>query len=129
PGSDSGAGRAPDATRVSDHDDVDTTDHVEGASRLTSLPSQLSTRLTQAGAIVGTPAYMSPEQHLGRRTDARTDQFSFCVALYEALYRQRPFPGATPHELMFSVLEGKVREPPKSSAVPGWIRRVLDRGL
>jgi tetratricopeptide (TPR) repeat protein/predicted Ser/Thr protein kinase len=108
---------------------TDPLDDPEHGARLTGLGSQLSTRLTQAGAIVGTPAYMSPEQHLGRRTDARTDQFSFCVALYEALYRQRPFPGATPHELMFSVLKGKVREPPRTSTVPGWIRRVLQTGL
>ena len=101
----------------------------ELALRSTGPASQLSTKLTQVGAIVGTPAYMSPEQHLGRQTDARTDQFSFCVALYEALYRVRPFAGSTPHELMFSVLKGRVCDPPRASSVPAWIRRALLTGL
>ena len=53
--------------------------------------SALSVELTRQGAIMGTPAYMAPEQHLGGETDARSDQFSFCVALYEGLWRARPF--------------------------------------
>src|SRR6185369_3284291 len=41
--------------------------------------------------VVGTRPYMAPEQHVGRPLDARTDQYSFCLALYEGLYGQRPF--------------------------------------
>jgi len=91
--------------------------------------TQLSTRLTQVGAIMGTPAYMAPEQHQGHRTDARSDQFSFCVALYESLYGQRPYPGRTRAELLVRMLEGEIREAPRDAAVPGWVRRVLIRGL
>ena len=59
-----------------------------------TLRGALNVELTRTGAALGTPAYMSPEQFRNERTDARTNQFSFCVALYEALYDERPFLGA-----------------------------------
>jgi tetratricopeptide (TPR) repeat protein len=89
----------------------------------------LSIKLTQTGAMMGTPAYMSPEQFAVRPTDARTDQFSFCVALYEALYGARPFEGVTFVALMTSVTTGAVSAAPSKAHVPGWIRKVLLRGL
>jgi tetratricopeptide (TPR) repeat protein/predicted Ser/Thr protein kinase len=85
--------------------------------------------LTRTGAVMGTPAYMSPEQHMGAPTDPKTDQFSFCVALYEALYGERPFGGRTPTELAVNVVEGNLRDAPRDSTVPTWIRRCLARGL
>jgi tRNA A-37 threonylcarbamoyl transferase component Bud32/tetratricopeptide (TPR) repeat protein len=89
----------------------------------------LKLKLTQTGEQVGTPAYMAPEQFAAQRSDARTDQFSFCVALYEALYGQRPFAGDTVLTIMASVAEGAVRPAPEKARVPSWIRRVLLRGL
>jgi eukaryotic-like serine/threonine-protein kinase len=86
-------------------------------------------RLTRTGAMMGTPAYMAPEQFFGAATDARTDQFSFCVALYEALYDERPFAGNNMTTLTGNVVQGSVREPPAGSKVPLWLRRVVLRGL
>jgi len=86
-------------------------------------------RLTRTGAIRGTPAYMAPEQHLGLPVDARTDQFAFCIALYQALFHQDPFPTANMTELVVAVCEAEPTVPPKSVAVPAWARRVTFRGL
>jgi serine/threonine protein kinase len=86
-------------------------------------------QLTRTGAMMGTPAYMAPEQFLGTATDARTDQFSFCVALYEALYGERPFSGTTLFALTTAVVQGQVKEAPANSKVPFWVRKVLLRGL
>ena len=94
-----------------------------------STNSSLSIDLTATGAVMGTPLYMAPEQHLGGTTDARTDEFAFCVALYEALYKQRPFAGDDLHTLASNVIRGLVREPPREHKVPAWLRRAVLRGL
>ncbi len=91
------------------------------------LPAPLE--LTEAGTMMGTPAYMSPEQFAGQRGDARSDQFSFCVSLYEGLYGERPFEGTTLADLSHAVIQGDLRGPPAHSDVPGRLRRVLLRGL
>ena len=91
--------------------------------------ASLSTTVTAAGAIMGTPAYMSPEQHEGRPVDARSDQFAFAVALYEALYGVRPFPGDDVASLAYNVGAGNVRPAPSRSHVPSWLRQVLLRAL
>jgi predicted Ser/Thr protein kinase len=95
----------------------------------TNGSSYLSVKLTQTGAMLGTPAYMSPEQFAVKPTDARTDQFSLCVSLYEHLYGQRPFEGDSFATLMKSVTSGAVRPAPTGARVPGWVRKVLLRGL
>jgi eukaryotic-like serine/threonine-protein kinase len=65
--------------------------------------------------LVGTPAYMAPEQRAGKEADARSDQYAFCVAFYEALYGRRP--------------EGDVRSPRPSRGVPAWLHRAILVGL
>src|SRR5215472_13521126 len=94
-----------------------------------STPRVLEAQLTKTGMFLGTPAYMAPEQLLGKATDARTDQFSFCVALYEALYGERPFDASSAEALTEEVTKGEVRPPSKSSRVPSWVRQTLLRGL
>ncbi len=96
-----------------------------------SAPSTqaLASELTQSGALLGTPAYMSAEQLNRKSADARSDQFSFCVALYEALYGERPFTSTTLVELILAVNQGEVRPPPQGSTVPAWLRGVVLRGL
>jgi tetratricopeptide (TPR) repeat protein len=89
----------------------------------------LVTPLTEWGVVLGTPAYMAPEQLRGIAADARSDQFSFCVALYEALYGERPFAGDGPRAIAEAVTRGVVKEAPAGTKVPGWLRAVVLRGL
>ena len=89
----------------------------------------LGERMTLTGAVVGTPRYMSPEQWGGVEVDARSDQFSFCVALYEGLYGQRPFPASSVPEIVHRVSAGRVACEPAGTCVPRRVRRVVRRGL
>ncbi|WP_181233835.1 WD40 repeat domain-containing serine/threonine protein kinase [Enhygromyxa salina] len=84
--------------------------------------------LTRTGRVVGTPAYMAPEQHTGGELDGRTDQFGFCVSLYESLYRARPFVGNTYAKLVANVVAGSIVTPTSDKA-PRWLRELLTRGL
>jgi tetratricopeptide (TPR) repeat protein/predicted Ser/Thr protein kinase len=85
-------------------------------------------RLTNDGNVVGTPAYMSPEHYLGV-TDARSDQFSFCVALYECVYGQHPFEAKTAFGMTGNIQVGRVHEAPNNTRVPLWLRKILLRGM
>jgi tetratricopeptide (TPR) repeat protein len=97
--------------------------------------------ITQHGFIVGTPAYMPPEQRSRKpEADERSDQFSLCATLYEALYRQRPFATSKREVLdrqqMLTVSETPAVDtrtlaapPPKDSDVPAWLQKVVTRGL
>ena len=79
------------------------------------------------GMLVGTPAYMAPEQLRGEPATARSDQFAFCVALYEALFGARPFEGGALRALTENVLAGRMR--PIPAGTPRWLRVALARGL
>ncbi len=84
---------------------------------------------TSTGLFVGTPAYMAPELFTGGVADARTDQFAFCVSLYEGLYGERPFAGETAREIAQNVLSGAIRPAPPRTRVPKWLHNIIERGL
>ncbi len=89
----------------------------------------LSSPLTRDDTVVGTPRYMAPEQHAGVGVDARSDQFSFCVALYQALWGQEPFPANRLHDLVRLKQRGMVAEIPADVSVPPWLEALVMRGL
>jgi tetratricopeptide (TPR) repeat protein/predicted Ser/Thr protein kinase len=86
-------------------------------------------RITAAGKIVGTPAYMSPECFSGTAADAASDQFSFCVTAYEALGGRRPFAGRDITALAAATAAGRIEPPAPGANVPPWILTALTRGL
>ncbi|KIG13086.1 Serine/threonine kinase PKN8 [Enhygromyxa salina] len=89
----------------------------------------LDVELTTTGTLLGTPAYMAPEQFAGARVDARTDQFGFCVALFEALTGSRPFAGDSVAELSVNVSEGRRGAPITARVRSRRLARALNRGL
>ena len=95
----------------------------------TPLSTPLASEITHAGALLGTPAYMAPEQFGGATADLRSDQFAFCVAFYEALYGERPFAGDSLADLLTALSNNEVRPAPRRSRVPKWLRAALLRGL
>ena len=100
-----------------------------GGLTLDSHSSGLSSPMTRTGTLLGTPAYFSPEQMRALPLDAASDQFSFCVALHEALYGVRPHAGRTFAELRESLRHDRRADLPAEVHVPAWLRAVIDRGL
>lgn len=82
-----------------------------------------------SGLLGGTPAYMAPEQHRGERADARADQFSFCVALFEALAGERPFLSDSVEAARENVLAGRLRKFPTRRDLPRRAQAAIERGL
>ncbi|MBL8624146.1 MAG: protein kinase [Myxococcales bacterium] len=100
--------------------------------RPTARQDAIASDLTAAGSVLGTPAYMSPEQLRGEVIDARADQFSFCASLFEALYGEPAFLRDAPMTiaaLVTAIEDGAVRPPPADDPVPRWVRAAVVRGL
>jgi tetratricopeptide (TPR) repeat protein len=131
----------PDNVMFGDDERVRVTDfglaRVEGSADLDSTldpagdePVHMQTgALTRTGMLMGTPGYMASELFAGKPADSRSDQYAFCVTLYEALYGERPFAGSTIGELTRNVAAENIRPAPAGSAVPSWLRKVVVRGL
>jgi len=100
---------------------------------VTSLTPEARARdvtLSASGAIMGTLAYMSPEQAVGESVDARTDVFSLGVVLYETATRRRPFRGKTPAGILGSILTESPAKPSSVNAeVPAKLDRVILKAL
>ncbi|MEM7350841.1 MAG: protein kinase [Acidobacteriota bacterium] len=105
----------------------DSTSRGGDASAGTPLPQALLVKSTERH--LGTPRFMSPEQKLGQPVDSRSDQFSFCVCLYEALYGSRPFAKDGNGSSGLTEPAGRLREPPQDTEVPRSIHHALERGL
>ncbi len=93
------------------------------------IHAMLSTRLTGDNIIVGTHGYMAPEQLLGLLVGPRADQFSFCAALFEALYGVRPFRGANAVQVARAFSRGERVEPDNPKGAPERVHEILARGL
>ncbi len=112
------------------HTDLEPVTLRESATFSSARTERLQPARARSGtAIVGTPAYMPPEQFRGETTDARADQYALCVSLYEGLYGQLPFHGRTLADLQAAVLQGPPRSPPRGKSVPSRLHPILLRGM
>src|SRR5262245_9133685 len=94
-----------------------------GVARLTS--AEPGATRTLAGEVMGTPAYMSPEQAAGKPLDARSDVFSFGAVLYELLAGSRAFTGDSTAQILSAVL----RDDPRPFEAPGALQQIVRRCL
>lgn len=100
-----------------------------GASSSSSAPLATESERAETPTIRGTPQYMAPEQWSDRSIDARADQFAFCVMLWEALYRRRPFPDGHVAAQVVAGQSLRTPAPAQPSRAPTWLRNLLLRGL
>ncbi|MEM7160704.1 MAG: serine/threonine-protein kinase [Myxococcota bacterium] len=84
--------------------------------------------LTRPGSVVGTPAYMAPEQFSSAQINPACDQFGFCVTAWEALFGMRPFGGDTAPEMLDAMRRGRVEWPEGVAPGLGWVV-ALRKGL
>ena len=101
----------------------------DGRVLVTDFGLARATASADGGGVQGTPLYMAPEQHQDGVVDEAADQFGFCVALYEGLYRSLPFDAETYAELVRQVVAGEMRPVPRGGGIPGWLGPIVARGL
>ncbi len=98
------------------------------SSGLLSPAGLLQSPMTVAGEIVGTPVFMPPEQLRGETSDARGDQFAYCMSFFRALYKTDPF-GVKGDGRLDAISANKLIDPPTGSPAPAWMYRAIIRGL
>jgi serine/threonine protein kinase len=98
------------------------------AGDVSSSPT-ISRLATQAGIILGTAAYMSPEQAKGRPVDRRTDIWAFGCVLYEMLTGRRAFEGETVTDVLAAVVRAEPEWSQLPTSTPDWVRGLLRRCL
>jgi eukaryotic-like serine/threonine-protein kinase len=97
-----------------------------GTRAPTEAPLLADAALTKAGTVLGTAAYMSPEQAAGMDADARSDIFSFGIVFYEMICGRRPFAGATPSDVIASIVRDEPMPPHRlRDGVPAPLQRIL----
>ncbi|MEM6997012.1 MAG: serine/threonine-protein kinase, partial [Myxococcota bacterium] len=93
-------------------------------------PSETDSQTTtESGRVMGTPAYMASECWEGGAIDARSDQFAFCVSLFEAIHGARPYVAPTVPKLAAEVKGERLTAPPHPDRAPRWLAAALTRGL
>jgi tetratricopeptide (TPR) repeat protein len=115
----------PEAAEVAEVTEVTAGAAVRSSDPPGEPPASRAESLTAAGAVAGSLGYIAPELFAGATADARTDQFSFCVALYEALHGERPFA-----DYVFALGDQPApRRTEPAASYPRWLWDVTMRGL
>jgi tetratricopeptide (TPR) repeat protein len=125
---DFGLARAAESGEVVGPDSPSMTLPLGGSSTIASSP--LDTPLTEEGFLLGTPSFMAPEQAFEYRANKQSDQYSFCVSLFIALFGRHPLgDSSTIPEYLARLQVGQVEPPPSGHDVPEQIMAAIERGL
>jgi Tol biopolymer transport system component len=103
--------------------------NVPNAPNVSMSPTVISPAMTTVGVLLGTAAYMAPEQARGRQTDRRVDVWAFGCVLFEMLSGRQAFPGSDVTEVLATVLKSEPEWDALPSTTPPRVRRVLERCL
>ncbi len=118
-----------DEHKASNDDQHVVTQEMKNASANKTRNELETVQPTTTGVLLGSPAYMAPEQWQGIATGPAADQYAWSVMAWELLYDERPYTGADLDELRRRVLAGTPRKPTRGRRVPAWLVGIITRGL